>query len=72
MWQPPKKQDSCAQSPCCYNSHSSKNKMVSGMFAAHGQADWGVSTMKEWLEEDVGTSLGRLLAELRSGTTAVE
>ena len=72
MWQPPRKQDSCAQSPCYYNSHSSKNKMVSGMFATNGQAGWGVSTMKEWLEEDVGTSLGRLLAELRSGTTAVE
>ena len=42
------------------------------MFATNGQAGWGVSTMKEWLEEDVGTSLGRLLAELRSGTTAVE
>ena len=74
MWFQPRKQD-----PCYYNTHLWRNKVVSGMTAANGQrhangqqAGWGVSNMKEWLEEDVGTSLGRLLAELRSGTTAVE
>ena len=74
MWFQPRKQDSCY-----YNTHPWRNKVVSGMNAANGQrhangqqAGWGVSNMKEWLEEDVGTSLGRLLAELRSGTTAVE
>ena len=42
------------------------SRLVSGM---HGHAGWGAAIMKEErLEEDVG----RLLAELRLGTTAVE
>ena len=45
-----------------------KSKVEFGPPNMKGQAGWGVAILNERLEEDVG----RLLAELRFGTTAMD
>jgi len=51
-----------------YNMSPVKSKVEFGPPDTKGQAGWGVAILNERLEEDVG----RLLAELRFGTTAVD
>ena len=50
------------------NMYSLKTKVEFGPLGMKGQAGWGVAILNDRLEEDVG----RLLAELRHGTTAVD
>jgi len=45
-----------------------KSKVDFGLLGMTGQAGWGAAVLNDRLEEDVG----RLLAELRLGTTAVD
>ena len=58
-----------AAEPLSYHSlHLLKRKAELGSFGKAGQTGCGVAVLNDRLEEDVG----RLLAELRIGTTAVE
>jgi len=58
-----------AAEPLSYpNLHLLKSKVDFGLFGVTGQAGWGAAVLNDRLEEDVG----RLLAELRLGTTAVD
>ena len=50
------------------NMYPVKTKVEFGPCGMKGQAGWGVAILNDRLEEDVG----RLLAELRHGTTAVD
>ena len=50
------------------NMHPLKTKVEFGPRGMKGQAGWGAAILNERFEEDVG----RLLAELRFGTTAVD
>ena len=51
-----------------YNMYPVKSKVEFGPPNMKGQAGWGVAILNDRLEEDVG----RLLAELRFGTTAMD
>ena len=58
-----------AAEPLSYlNLHLLKSKVDFGLVGVTGQAGWGAAVLNDRLEEDVG----RLLAELRLGTTAVD
>jgi len=57
-----------ANQPSYHNMYPLKSKVEFGPPGMKGQAGWGVATLNDRLEEDVG----RLLAELRFGTTAVD